>query len=97
MQALPNIGPRAIKPVGRTVDARMYSDACTSGAGMAAVVLSGMKFLVQRPSVHRRDLWPRAVCGGFGKKGIRETAEGGGELRKFWTPTRLKASRDGIG
>ena len=36
---LPVSAARLIRPVGRTVDVRIYSDACTTGGEMAAVAL----------------------------------------------------------
>ena len=36
---LPVLAARLIRPVGRTVDVRIYSDECTTGGGMAAVAL----------------------------------------------------------
>ena len=38
---------RPIKLVGGTVDDRVYSDACTAGAGVRAVALFGEDFVVE--------------------------------------------------
>ena len=44
LRLLPDMAPRLIKPIGSLVDVRIYSDACTTGGGMAAVALfSGTK------------------------------------------------------
>ena len=43
------LAPRAIKPMGRTVDVRIYSGACTTGGGASAVALffgQGTEFTV---------------------------------------------------
>ena len=36
---IPVMAPRIIKPIGRAVGGRIYSDACATGEGMAAVEL----------------------------------------------------------
>ena len=36
---LPDLAPRIKRPVGRTVDVRIYSDACATDGGMAAASL----------------------------------------------------------
>ena len=47
---LPVMSPRIVKPVGCTADVRIYSDACTTGGGMAAIALFSRptgEFMVQ--------------------------------------------------
>ena len=39
LRLVPVIAPRVIKPVCRTVGVRIYSGACTTGGGIAAVAL----------------------------------------------------------
>ena len=36
---MPDMAPRLIRPIGHLVDVRIYSDACTTGGGLAAVAL----------------------------------------------------------
>ena len=39
VRLLPDMAPRMIRPIGHLVDVRIYSDACTTGGGLAAVAL----------------------------------------------------------
>ena len=39
LELLPVAATRTIRPIGRAVDVRIYSDACTTGGGLAAVAL----------------------------------------------------------
>ena len=39
LKLLPNLAPRIIKPIGRAVGGTIYSDACATEGGVAAVTL----------------------------------------------------------
>ena len=50
IRLLPAMSPRIVKPVGSEADVRIYSDACTTGGGMAAIALFSRpagEFMVQ--------------------------------------------------
>ena len=78
LELLPLAATRIIRPIGRAVDVRTYSDACTTGGGLPAVALlprtvarvcsfaewRGGAVAARKYQGYTRDFWARDVRNG---------------------------------